>query len=76
MAESKHVPSKEAQDMYTALLHTQNIEKRNKRMQVVIKPSTFACLEELQKAGVIKSKNDLINNFLEEFVRRYLEQKE
>ena len=76
MTDKEHTRSKDTQDMYAALLRTQNKEKRNKRMQVVVKPSTFVCLEELQKAGVIKSKNDLINNFLEEFILHCEEQKE
>lgn len=61
---------KDNQDFCTALLRKQKKEKRNKRMQIVVKPSTFAYMEQLQKAGVIKSKNDLINNFLEEFIQR------
>lgn len=63
-------------DIYSTLLRNQKTEKRNKRMQIVVKPSTFEYLETLQKTGIIKSKNDLINNFLEEFIQRAEKQKE
>lgn len=66
---------KNTQDIYTTLLSKQDKEKRNKRVQIVVKPSTFAYIEQLQKDGVIKSKNDLINNFLEEFIARAEEHK-
>ena len=48
-------------------------EIRSKRMQIVVKPSTFTRLERLKQRGIIKSKNDLINNFLENFVQHYAE---
>ena len=63
-------------DIYASILNKKNKEKRNKRMQITVKPSTFACLEEMQRTGIIKSKNDLINNFLEEFIQRAALEKE
>lgn len=63
------------QDIYTTLLNKQDMERRDKRMQIVVKPSTFAYLEQMQKDGLIKSKNDLINNFLEEFISQAEEHK-
>lgn len=59
-----------SQNVYINLLRKQITEKRNKRMQIVVKPSTFAYLEQMQRDGKIKSKNDFINNFLEDFIKQ------
>lgn len=60
----------ETQDIYTTLLCKQDAEKRTKRVQIVVKPSSYDYIKQLQKDGVIKSVNDLINNFLEEFIEQ------
>ena len=49
-------------------------ETRSKRMQIVVKPSTFTQLERLKQRGISKSNNDLINNFLDNFVQHYAEE--
>ncbi len=43
-------------------------EIRNKRVQFVIKPSTNRKLDEYAEAGIIRSKNDLVNYLLEDFI--------
>ncbi len=65
--------SESAHSACTSLSGATSKEIRNKRMQIVVKPSTFMWLEQLKQQGVIKSKNDLINNFLENFVQHYAE---
>ena len=67
------------QDPHTSRLHntdTQHTytipqeETRSKRVQVVIKPSTNKALDALVRQGKIKSKNDLINFLLEDFLKK------
>ena len=43
-------------------------EMRSKRVQFVIKPSVNEKLDELAKNGAIKSKNDLVNFLLENYI--------
>lgn len=45
-------------------------EIRNKRIQIVIKPSVNEKLDEYVDNGVIKSKNDLVNQLLEKFIEQ------
>lgn len=44
-------------------------EKRDKRINVVLKPSTNDKLDQYVEDGIIKSKNDLINQLLEIFIK-------
>lgn len=71
MIDKNEAISKSAQRVSATLIRNQPKEIRNKRMQIVVKPSTFARLEQLKRTGIIRSKNDLINNFLEHFVQQY-----
>ena len=45
-------------------------EIRNKRLQIVVKPSVNEVLERLVKQKKIKSKNDLVNFLLEQFIEQ------
>lgn len=45
-------------------------ETRSQRVNLVIKPSTNEHLDELVRLGKIKSKNDLINFLLEQFIEQ------
>lgn len=45
-------------------------EIRSKRIQIVIKPSVNEKLDEYAADGVIKSKNDLVNQLLEKFIEQ------
>ncbi len=56
------------QDFFNKFMKDNKYEKLTKRVQILIKPSTFEYLDQLQKEGLIKSKNDLINSLLEDFV--------
>lgn len=48
----------------------QQEETRSKRIQIVIKPSVNSELDRFVKIGKIKSKNDLVNFLLEQFIEQ------
>lgn len=45
-------------------------EIRNKRLQFVVKPSVNKALDKLVKQKKIKSKNDLVNFLLEQYIEQ------
>lgn len=51
-------------------------ESRTKKMLIMIRPSIGEILDELAKNGTIKSKNDLINYLIEDFIDKNVERKE
>ena len=55
-------------DSFKSFIEKIKFEKLTKRVQILVKPSTFEYLDKLQNEGVIKSKNDLINTLLEDFI--------
>ena len=55
-------------DSFKSFIEKIKFEKLTKRVQILIKPSTFEYLDKLQNEGIIKSKNDLINTLLEDFI--------
>ena len=67
--------NKKQNTQHTTQIHNTQVEysfnqeeTRSKRIQIVIKPSTNSRIDELVKKGVVKSKNDLINVLLENFL--------
>ena len=63
------VPTKTT-DKQTAYSMQQE-ETRSKRIQIVVKPSSNDALDRLVEEGKIKSKNDLINFLIEDFISRH-----
>ncbi len=55
-------------DSFKSFIEKIKFEKLTKRVQILVKPSTFEYLDKLQNEGIIKSKNDLINTLLEDFI--------
>ena len=60
-----HIHNTHTQQSYTMPQE----ETRSHRIQIVVKPSIGKELDRMAKENIIKSKNDLINYLIEEFVR-------
>lgn len=58
------------EELFKNIIEKIKYEKLTKRVQILVKPSTFEYLDKLQNEGLIKSKNDLINTLLEDFISR------
>ena len=61
-----HIHNTDTQHTYTI----QKEETRSQRVQIVIKPSVNDQLDRLVKQKVIKSKNDLVNFLLEDWLNK------
>ena len=61
----------EFQSEQECLKHEQEIQKhetRSQRLQIIVKPSVGETLDRMVKENKIKSKNDLINNLIDNFL--------
>lgn len=61
-----HIHNTDTQQTYTMPQE----ETRSKRIQIVVKPSINKELDQLVKQKKIKSKNDLVNFLLEQFLEQ------